>query len=102
MEVRNTFATAEKYAQEKGGCFIFIDEIDAIAGKRYQSFHQHHETLNQVLGSMDGFDPRGNVIVLAATNNLNHLDPALLRPGRFDRRIFIPLPNFKSRKEIIN
>lgn len=101
-EVRNTFAMAKNYAHEKGGCFVFVDEIDAIAGKRYQSIHSHHETLNQLLSELDGFSSRENVIFLAATNNLNHLDSALLRPGRFDRRILIPLPNFRSRKEIIS
>ncbi|CAH1760568.1 12942_t:CDS:2 [Entrophospora sp. SA101] len=100
-DIRNTFALARKYAQEKGGCFIFVDEIDAIAGKRHQSIHSHHETLNQLLNELDGFSPRENVIFLAATNSLNTLDPALLRPGRFDRHIYIPLPNFKERQAII-
>ncbi|RHZ36511.1 AAA family ATPase [endosymbiont GvMRE of Glomus versiforme] len=101
-DVRNTFALARKYAQERGGCFIFVDEIDAIAGKRHQSVHSHHETLNQLLNELDGFSPRENVIFLAATNSLNVLDPALLRPGRLDRHIYIPFPNFKARQEIIS
>ncbi|CAH1766357.1 9294_t:CDS:1, partial [Entrophospora sp. SA101] len=101
-DIRNTFALARKYAQEKGGCFIFVDEIDAIAGKRHQSITSHHETLNQLLNELDGFSPRENVIFLAATNSLNTLDPALLRPGRFDRHIYISLPNYKARQEIIS
>lgn len=78
-----------------------MDEIDAIAGKRYQSVHSHHETLNQLLNELDGFSSRENIIFLAATNSLNVLDPALLRPGRFDRHILISLPNYQARKEII-
>jgi cell division protease FtsH len=78
-----------------------VDEIDAIAGKRHQSIHSHHETLNQLLNELDGFSARENVIFLAATNSLNVLDPALLRPGRFDRRILISLPNYQARQEII-
>ncbi|RHZ37210.1 AAA family ATPase [endosymbiont GvMRE of Glomus versiforme] len=101
-DVRNTFALARKYSQERGGCFIFVDEIDAIAGKRHQSIHSHHETLNQLLNELDGFSPRENVIFLAATNSLNVIDPALLRPGRFDRQIYISFPNYKARQEIIN
>ncbi|CAI2187808.1 3685_t:CDS:2, partial [Funneliformis geosporum] len=69
-DIRNTFATARKYAKEKGGCFIFVDEIDAIAGKRQHSISSHHETLNQLLNELDGFSPRENVIFLAATNSL--------------------------------
>jgi cell division protease FtsH len=78
-----------------------VDEIDAIAGKRHQSIHSHHETLNQLLNELDGFSARENVIFLAATNSLNVLDPALLRPGRFDRHILISLPNYQARREII-
>lgn len=100
-DVRNTFAIARKYAQEKGGCFIFVDEIDAIAGKRNHSLSSHHETLNQLLNELDGFSPRENVIFLAATNSLQSLDPALLRPGRFDRHILVPMPGYQARKEII-
>jgi len=78
-----------------------VDEIDAIAGKRQNSITSHHETLNQLLNELDGFSPRENVIFLAATNSLQSLDSALLRPGRFDRQILIPMPGYQGRKEII-
>ena len=100
-DVRNTFALARKNAEEKGGCFLFVDEIDAIAGKRHQSLYSHHETLNQLLNELDGFFPQENVVFLAATNSVNTLDPALLRAGRLDRHIYIPLPNFRTRQAII-
>jgi cell division protease FtsH len=84
---------------------IFIDEIDAIGRQRGMGIGGGHDereqTLNQILTEMDGFDPRTDVIVLAATNRPDMLDPALIRPGRFDRRITIPLPDLKDREEII-
>lgn len=100
MEVRSMFSTARQQAQEKGGCFIFIDEIDAIAGKRHH-YNSHHETFNELLVQLDGFTPRENVIIIVATNLADSLDAALLRPGRLDRHILVPLPGYQDRKEII-
>ncbi|KLL02335.1 MAG: cell division protein FtsH [Mycoplasmataceae bacterium RC_NB112A] len=98
--VRQLFDKARDYPQ---GCIIFIDEIDSIGRKRYSANTSHSEqTLNQLLSEMDGFRPRTNIIVLAATNSLKVLDAALLRPGRFDRQIYIPPPNLKGRQEIIS
>ncbi|CAH1755782.1 23655_t:CDS:2 [Entrophospora sp. SA101] len=95
--VRELFRKARSYPQ---GCIIFIDEIDSIGKKRHS--HQSNDlTLNQLLNELDGFRPRDNIIILAATNSLNVLDSALLRPGRFDRHIYIPPPNLKGRREII-
>ena len=99
--MRNLFALARQHAQEKGGCFLFVDEIDAIAGKRNQSMNSHHETLNQLLSELDGFHSRDNIVFLAATNSLKSLDPAILRPGRFDRHILISPPGYQGRREII-
>ncbi|MDR1670866.1 MAG: AAA family ATPase [Spiroplasmataceae bacterium] len=97
--MRDLFEQARNYPQ---GCIIFIDEIDAIGRKRYSPNAGHAEqTLNQLLNELDGFHPRENIIILAATNSLKVLDSALLRPGRFDRQIYIPLPNLKGRREII-
>ncbi|MCE8162923.1 MAG: AAA family ATPase [Candidatus Moeniiplasma glomeromycotorum] len=97
--VRQLFDKARNYPQ---GCIIFIDEIDSIGRKRYGSHANYTEqTLNQLLNELDGFQPRTNIIILAATNSLKVLDAALLRPGRFDRQIYIPPPNLKGRKEII-
>jgi cell division protease FtsH len=97
--MRELFRQARSYPQ---GCIVFIDEIDAIGRKRYSVNAGHAEqTLNQLLNELDGFHPRDNIIILAATNSLNVLDSALLRPGRFDRQIYIPLPNLKGRREII-
>ncbi|MCE8163767.1 MAG: AAA family ATPase [Candidatus Moeniiplasma glomeromycotorum] len=97
--VRSLFHKARSYPQ---GCIIFIDEIDSIGKKRYSAHTSYTEqTLNQLLSELDGFQPRTNIIILAATNSLKVLDSALLRPGRFDRQIYIPLPNLKGRKEII-
>ena len=85
---------------------IFIDEIDAIGRQRGMGFAGGHDereqTLNQILTEMDGFGPRTNVLVIAATNRPDMLDPALVRAGRFDRRIVVPLPDLTDRKEIIN
>ncbi len=99
--VRDLFATA----REKQPSLIFIDEIDAIGRQRGMGIGGGHDereqTLNQILIEMDGFDVRTNVIVIAATNRPDMLDSALVRPGRFDRRITIPLPDLKDREEII-
>ncbi len=94
-----------RMAREQQPSLIFIDEIDAIGRQRGMGIGGGHDereqTLNQILIEMDGFDERTNVIVLAATNRPDMLDPALIRPGRFDRKINIPLPDFEDRKEII-
>lgn len=94
-----------KMAKEAQPSLIFIDEIDAIGRQRGMGMGGGHDereqTLNQILTEMDGFDVRTDVIVLAATNRPDMLDPALVRPGRFDRRISIPLPDLKDREEII-
>lgn len=94
-----------KKARESQPSLIFIDEIDAIGRQRGMGIGGGHDereqTLNQILIEMDGFDPRTNVIVIAATNRPDMLDPALVRPGRFDRKIAIPLPDLKGREEIL-
>ncbi|MEA2615756.1 MAG: cell division protease FtsH, partial [Chloroflexota bacterium] len=92
--VRDLFAEARKRAP----AIIFIDEIDAIGQRRAGSGavvanDEREQTLNQLLAEMDGFDPSMGIVVLAATNRPEVLDPALLRPGRFDRQVTIPLPN---------
>jgi AFG3 family protein len=91
------FATARKNAP----CILFIDEIDAIGrkrgGKGFGGQSEQENTLNQLLVEMDGFSTQSNVIVMAATNRVDILDPALLRPGRFDRQIYIGLPDIKGR-----
>ncbi len=93
-----------RQARETQPSLIFIDEIDAIGRQRGMGIGGGHDereqTLNQILIEMDGFDPRTTVIVIAATNRPDMLDPALVRPGRFDRRISIPLPDVKEREEI--
>lgn len=100
--VRDLFAKAKKNAP----CIIFIDEIDAVGRRRGSGMGGGHDereqTLNQILVEMDGFESGVNVIVLAATNRADVLDPALLRPGRFDRRVNIPLPDRKDREAILN
>lgn len=92
-------------ANEKSPSIIFIDEIDSIGAKRLDSItsgdREVQRTLVQLLAEMDGFDPRGNVRILAATNRPDILDPALLRPGRFDRIIKVPMPNAEARTEIL-
>ena len=98
QRVRELFHKARSYPR---GCIIFIDEIDSIGRKRYSANNHTELTLNQLLNELDGFRPRENIIILAATNTINVLDSALLRPGRFDRQIYIPLPNQKGRREII-
>ena len=102
--VRDLFATAKKNAP----CIIFVDEIDSIGRRRggIQGFYgggasEMEQTLNQLLSEMDGFEPNEDVIVMAATNQPDVLDPALLRPGRFDRRITVDLPNLGEREEIL-
>ena len=95
-----------KRAKEKAPCIIFIDEIDAIGRSRGKGAFlsgandERESTLNQLLTEMDGFGTNSGVIVLAATNRADMLDPALLRPGRFDRHIYLELPNLKEREEI--
>ena len=99
--VRDLFQKAQKNAP----CIIFIDELDAIGRQRGAglggSHDEREQTLNQILVEMDGFDPNLGVIVLAATNRPDVLDPALLRPGRFDRRVTIDRPDMKDREEIL-
>lgn len=93
-----------KQANKKAPCIIFIDEIDAIGQKRgagITSNEERDQTLNQLLTEMDGFDGSRGVVILAATNRPESLDPALLRPGRFDRRIPVELPDLKGRTEIL-
>lgn len=98
--VRDMFVTARKHAP----CILFIDEIDAVGRKRGgRSFGGHSEqenTLNQLLVEMDGFNTTTNVVVLAATNRVDILDKALMRPGRFDRQIYVPAPDIKGRASI--
>lgn len=99
-KVRDLF----KQAGEKAPCIIFIDEIDAIGKRRdagYGSNDEREQTLNQLLTEMDGFDGRKGVVILAATNRPESLDKALLRPGRFDRRIQMELPDLEGRKAIL-
>ena len=99
-KVRDVF----KQADEKAPCIVFIDEIDTIGKKRDSGFSSNAEreqTLNQLLTEMDGFDPQKGVVILAATNRPDTLDPALLRPGRFDRRIPVELPDLNGRIAIL-
>ncbi|MFA5622685.1 MAG: ATP-dependent zinc metalloprotease FtsH [Candidatus Dojkabacteria bacterium] len=97
--VRDLFTKARRAAP----CIIFIDEIDAVAKKRGTVLHSGagEQTLNQILVEMDGLEPRENVIILAATNRPDVLDPAILRPGRFDRTVIVHMPDYSGRKEII-
>ena len=97
--VRDLFGTAKK----AGKAIIFIDEIDAIGRVRggMESHGEREQTLNQILVEMDGFEVNSAVVVLAATNRGDLLDPALLRPGRFDRRVVLELPDLEARKEIL-
>jgi len=99
--VRDLFEQAKKHAP----CIVFIDEIDAVGRKRSAGVGGGHDereqTLNQLLVEMDGFESSDGIIVIAATNRPDILDPALLRPGRFDRQIFVPLPDVKGRLEIL-
>ena len=99
-KVRDLF----KQANEKAPCIIFIDEIDAIGKRRDTGMgnDEREQTLNQLLTEMDGFDGRKGVVILAATNRPESLDKALLRPGRFDRRVQMELPDLEGRKAILN
>ncbi|XP_006612551.1 AFG3-like protein 2 [Apis dorsata] len=98
--VRDMFALARKHAP----CILFIDEIDAVGrkrgGKNFGGHSEQENTLNQLLVEMDGFNTTTNVVVLAATNRIDILDKALLRPGRFDRQIYVPAPDIKGRASI--
>ena len=100
-KVRDLF----KQAKEKAPCIVFIDEIDAIGQKRnsgqFGGNDEREQTLNQLLTEMDGFEGNTGVIILAATNRPDSLDPALTRPGRFDRRVPVELPDLKGREEIL-
>ncbi|WP_243342254.1 ATP-dependent zinc metalloprotease FtsH [Anaerococcus sp. AGMB09787] len=100
-KVRDLF----KQAKEKAPCIVFIDEIDAIGKKRdvsgYSGNDEREQTLNQLLNEMDGFDATEGVVLLAATNRPEILDPALTRPGRFDRRVEVELPDLKGREDIL-
>ena len=100
-KVRDLF----KQANEKAPCIVFIDEIDAVGKKRESGQiggnDEREQTLNQLLAEMDGFDTSKGLLILAATNRPDSLDPALLRPGRFDRRIPVELPDLKGREEIL-
>ncbi len=99
--VRDMFETAKKNAP----CIIFIDEIDAVGRQRGAGLgggnDEREQTLNQLLVEMDGFDTGANIIVIAATNRPDVLDPALLRPGRFDRQVVVPLPDIRGREQIL-
>ncbi|MBQ6603747.1 MAG: ATP-dependent zinc metalloprotease FtsH [Eubacterium sp.] len=100
-KVRDLF----KQADEKAPCIVFIDEIDTVGKKRdgsgFAGNDEREQTLNQLLAEMDGFDARKGVMILAATNRPDSLDPALLRPGRFDRRIPVELPDLQGREAIL-
>lgn len=98
--VRDLFREARKIRP----CVIFIDEIDSIGASRSQASGSHDEriqTINALLAELDGFEDNTGIVVIAATNRLDHLDDALIRPGRFDRKVFIPLPGKKDRLEIL-
>ena len=100
-KVRDLF----QQANEKAPCIVFIDEIDTVGKKRdgggFSGNDEREQTLNQLLAEMDGFDGKKGVVILAATNRPDSLDPALLRPGRFDRRVPVELPDLKGREEIL-
>lgn len=88
-------------AKEESPCIIFIDEIDSVARSRYKGTSVSEQTLNQLLAEMDGFNSDDNVIVIAATNHIDILDPALTRSGRFDRHISVPMPDILAREKIL-
>ena len=100
-KVRDLF----QQANEKAPCIVFIDELDTVGKKRdgggFSGNDEREQTLNQLLAEMDGFDGKKGVVILAATNRPDSLDPALLRPGRFDRRVPVELPDLKGREEIL-
>ena len=99
--VRDMFEQAKKHAP----CIVFIDEIDAVGRQRGAGLgggnDEREQTLNQLLVEMDGFEGNSGVIVIAATNRPDVLDPALLRPGRFDRQVVVPLPDIRGREQIL-
>jgi cell division protease FtsH len=99
--VRSLFAEARRLAP----CIIFIDEIDALGRARGKgadaATSDHDQTLNQLLVEMDGFDPRSGIVVIASTNRHDILDPAVVRPGRFDRQVTVPLPDLRGRRQIL-
>ena len=99
--VRDLFGQAEN----KAPCIVFIDELDALGKVRIQtpmgSHEEREQTLNQLLAEMDGFDARKGVIIMGATNRPEVLDPALLRPGRFDRQVLVDKPDVRGREEIL-
>ena len=101
LVVRDMFEQAKKHAP----CIIFIDEIDAVGRHRGAGLGGGHDereqTLNQLLVEMDGFEGNEGIIVIAATNRPDVLDPALLRPGRFDRQVVVPLPDIRGREQIL-
>jgi len=103
MGVRDLFKEARKLSKESGGCIIFIDEIDAIGTKRDApgGVEERLQTLNALLSEMDGFVPNESIVVMAATNRIDALDPALLRPGRFDRKVYVPMPGPEARTQIL-
>jgi cell division protease FtsH len=95
-----------RQAKENSPCIVFLDEIDAVGRRRGMGYNggghdEREQTLNAILVEMDGFDSNDQVIVIAATNRADVLDPALIRPGRFDRQVFVPLPDVKGRLEIL-
>ena len=100
--VRDMFDQAKKHAP----CIVFIDEIDAVGRQRGAGLgggnDEREQTLNQLLVEMDGFEGNSGVIVIAATNRPDVLDPALMRPGRFDRQVVVPLPDIRGREQILN
>lgn len=99
--VRELFSQAKR----KKPCIIFIDEIDTLFSKSRRFGFEHSSsraTINEVLAQMDGFSPNDNILVIGATNNYEMLDPAAIRPGRFDYKIHIPLPDIKGREAIFN
>jgi len=100
--VRELFRVAEELAPS----IVFIDEIDAIGTKRYDSTsggeREIQRTMLELLNQLDGFDPRGDIKVLMATNRIETLDPALIRPGRIDRKIEFPLPDIKTKRKIFS
>ena len=97
--VRDLFQKARAMAP----CIVFIDEIDAVAGRRgVDNNSEREQTINQLLTEMDGFDSTDNILVIAATNQIEKLDPAILRPGRFDRQVMVHLPDINGREKILN
>ena len=99
------FVTSLNRQRKKAPCIVFIDEIDAIGKKRDGQMaggnDEREQTLNQLLTEMDGFEGNNGVIILAATNRPESLDPALTRPGRFDRRVPVELPDLEGREAIL-